>query len=482
MGFWKRIFGGAFTADVIQSEKRGDAVAVEPFVPERKDEAVARLLSGSRNDRSAAAEELGKSRDPDAIGPLVAALSDTSSMVRVAARDALINIGGGRVVDAVEVGLEDGGREKLFYASGVLRALNQTRSIRPLLCVVRNWSDQEARRIAMAAVAELCNRDAVEVVDQLIGFLTDSNPDVSRCAIAALAKVRDSRAVGPLLDVVRRQRHADPKLSASAEASLEQILRDSGDASALEPLVALIRNTDPRYREFAARILGRIGSRPAVEAVVPMLEDIDVDVRRAAAVALNRNWHPNDAAQRARLKVANAEFDGKYHEAVSEGLAAVAPLVNALVSSRNRDGVAEALVKLGSEAVGALISQLSVEQVQVRGARNQNRRWIMHVLGKIGDARALEPLLEALGNKNPSERGNAADALGESGNACAVEPLCRALGDMSMYEIIDGSGLVQSGVVQCRGTIMRLLENFTRCGRCRGPSEDRCAATGGGAM
>jgi HEAT repeat protein len=72
----------------------------------------------------------------------------------------------------------------------------------------------------------------------------------------------------------------------------------------------------------------------------------------------------------------------------------------------------------------------------------------MHVLGKIGDARALEPLLEALGNKNPSERGNAADALGESGNACAVEPLCRALGDMSMYEIIDGSGLVQSGVVQ----------------------------------
>jgi hypothetical protein len=45
------------------------------------------------------------------------------------------------------------------------------------------------------------------------------------------------------------------------------------------------------------------------------------------------------------------------------------------------------------------------------------------VLGKLGDPRAVPPLIKALGDANKTVRGIAASALGQLGDASAVEPL-----------------------------------------------------------
>ena len=45
------------------------------------------------------------------------------------------------------------------------------------------------------------------------------------------------------------------------------------------------------------------------------------------------------------------------------------------------------------------------------------------VLGKLGDARAVQPLIKALGDQNKTVRGIAAPALGQLGDAAAVDPL-----------------------------------------------------------
>ena len=45
------------------------------------------------------------------------------------------------------------------------------------------------------------------------------------------------------------------------------------------------------------------------------------------------------------------------------------------------------------------------------------------VLGKLGDPRAVPPLIKALGDQNKTVRGIAASALGQLGDASAVEPL-----------------------------------------------------------
>ncbi|GAG30218.1 unnamed protein product, partial [marine sediment metagenome] len=50
-------------------------------------------------------------------------------------------------------------------------------------------------------------------------------------------------------------------------------------------------------------------------------------------------------------------------------------------------------------------------------------------LGKIGDARAVEPLIQSLNDSNERFRGQAAVALGELKDNRAVEPLIKALKD-----------------------------------------------------
>jgi HEAT repeat protein len=48
-------------------------------------------------------------------------------------------------------------------------------------------------------------------------------------------------------------------------------------------------------------------------------------------------------------------------------------------------------------------------------------------LGKIGDARAVEPLIDVLSDKGAYVSREAAEALGKIGDASAVEPLIKVL-------------------------------------------------------
>lgn len=83
--------------------------------------------------------------------------------------------------------------------------------------------------------------------------------------------------------------------------------------------------------------------------------------------------------------------------------------------------VAEALGKLGdTRAVEPLIAALQDEDVELRRAAAQ-------ALGEIGDSRAVEPLIAALRDKDIELRRVAARALGEIEDAQAVEPLLATL-------------------------------------------------------
>jgi hypothetical protein len=74
------------------------------------------------------------------------------------------------------------------------------------------------------------------------------------------------------------------------------------------------------------------------------------------------------------------------------------------------------------DQVGALISNLKAPKAITRAAAAE-------ALGKIGDRRAVEPLILALTDKDWGVRLNAAVALGEIGDARALGPLSVALKD-----------------------------------------------------
>jgi beta-lactamase regulating signal transducer with metallopeptidase domain len=78
-------------------------------------------------------------------------------------------------------------------------------------------------------------------------------------------------------------------------------------------------DSDPRMRETAAETLGGLREPSAVEALIAALKDGDVGVRKAAAGALERSgWKPADREQRIRYLLALDKWD----EAVAAGPAA----------------------------------------------------------------------------------------------------------------------------------------------------------------
>lgn len=90
------------------------------------------------------------------------------------------------------------------------------------------------------------------------------------------------------------------------------------------------------------------------------------------------------------------------------------------------DGRWRAAIALGrigdAEAVGPLIEALRDKNKMVRGAAAE-------ALGKIGNAQAVEPLIAALKDKDEFSREMAAKALGDLDNSKAVDPLIEALKD-----------------------------------------------------
>ena len=100
---------------------------------------------------------------------------------------------------------------------------------------------------------------------------------------------------------------------------------------------------------------------------------------------------------------------------------AVEPLIR-LVSTGQLlfvgDNLVEALRNFGAPAIQLLIKALGEGNLAAAEA-----------LGEIGDKRAVEPLIKALGDDDPLVRDHAASALGEIGDKRAVEPLIKVLED-----------------------------------------------------
>jgi len=114
-----------------------------------------------------------------------------------------------------------------------------------------------------------------QVVDPLIEVLNDQNWIVREGAVQALEKIRDPRAIYPLIEALKdtnRKRVSDA-------------LKSIGPA-AFEPVMEALKNEDSRIRMGAAIILGEIKNPAAVDSLVKMKKDKDPSVRQFARSAI----------------------------------------------------------------------------------------------------------------------------------------------------------------------------------------------------
>ena len=266
----------------------------------------------------------------------------------------------------------------------------------------------------MALVLVFCggNTAAVQAdeVDKLINQLKSDNPEVRKEAAEGLTHIKGhikaASAVEPLIATLKDK---DSGIRYNAAHALGKI----GDNRAVGPLIAvLLKDIDGSVRASAAEALGHIGDKGAVEPLILALKDTSEGVRYSVAHALGmlgdkRAVDPlivalNDSCTYVRWNAAEAL--GKIRDKK-----AAEPLIAALKDANPdvRRLAANALSELGEEnAVEVFIVALKNENSDVR-------REAIRALEAIGDGRAIEPLIAALMDKDEGVRIVSADALRE---------------------------------------------------------------------
>jgi len=259
-------------------------------------------------------------------------------------------------------------------AAEALGSLNDARAIEPLTISLKD-EDKDVRLTAAAALDALHWRPQKDEASAQYW--------ISKKVWEPIAEIGQP-AVGPLIEVLTERNWSDCKAAAI-------VLGRIGDPRSIQPLIAALRNSGWGYIGVEVTdALARIGEA-SVEPLIATLSDEESDVRLASARTLGEIGDPR----------------------------AIEPLSRTLKDPHEevRRTAADALGKFGPPTVELLIGALRERVVPCDVIRS---------LGRIGDPRAVEPLISALRDDDWAVRFAAAEALGKLGQP-AMAPLVATL-------------------------------------------------------
>jgi len=191
----------------------------------------------------------------------------------------------------------------------------------------------------------------------------------------------------------------------TVRAGAAKALGRIGDVKAVQPLLKLLKDPEDEVRIAACLALGLFKNSSTFDEITNvLLDDKKIEVRQAAAKALGYTQHP----------------------------AALPYLMEALRDSfwwyereQQAGDLLTAIEKMGSAAVEPLVTALKDNEGAVR-------KYAALILGRIGDARALEPLGMALYDLHHEVGKVSAEALVKFGTA-SFEILVEAMEHPEMW-------------------------------------------------
>jgi HEAT repeat protein len=232
----------------------GRKQAVERLV-ELGEPAVLPLIRAlERHSSTLLMEALGRLRDPRAVAPLVAALTQEDPHLRQAAATALGLIG-------------------------------DPRAVRPLIDAFRVESGDTEDITAWQDAAEALARIREPAVGLLIAALADENSMVRASSADALGRLGDPQAVAPLIMTLG---DGEPHVRLRAAEALGKL----GNEEARDPLAALLSDQDEMVRVYAVRALGDLIRGSLFAPLVSALTDFSIGVRSEALRALAKSAGP----------------------------------------------------------------------------------------------------------------------------------------------------------------------------------------------
>lgn len=252
--------------------------------------------------------------------------------------------------------------------------------------------------VRLTGVRELSRLRDTRAVEPLISVLNDWNADVRGEAVSALGWLHDTRGTEAIITLLNDR---DPSVTYRAAHALSLI----GDTRAVEPLISALQSKDPSLKRAAVESLGRLKDPRAFKPLSVLLRS---DLQAQAQYALiEMGTVVVEPLCRILLDEDNplrfyaAELLTKIHDD-----RAIQPLIFVLGVRVNGIGqlAADGLVRIGAPAVDELIVCLTSEDPEVR-------RLASKALGKIKDERALESLFATLKDENLDVRRQALVAV-----------------------------------------------------------------------
>lgn len=282
--------------------------------------------------------------------------------------------------------------------------------------------DPGTRQVAVRSLRNIGDGQAIEL---LISCLRDDYDRVRWDAADALLAIGEP-VVEPLLRVLEEGENK------YARAEAAGVLGRMKDGRVIDSLIECFRDDDGNVRWIARKALIVMGE-PAAKPLIETLDDPHIRIRKRALKALIQIGKPavgplTAALDDDRLRVRQGSLEAL--EMIGEP--AVLSLLKTLEtgSPRSRWRAAEALGRLGDiRAVAPLIRALHDCTLDVRWKATES-------LGMIGDKRSMEALIEALCDSEKYVRQGAARSLGKIGDERALAPLARVARD-------DGDGDVR---------------------------------------
>jgi len=295
------------------------------------------------------------------------------------------------------------------------------RILRALRTALRNDEAASVRAVAATALADAGAREALP---DLLLAVEDDDPLVRQMAIAALGELGDSRATERLRRALADDRAelrfqavmAFPRVSASAEASIEALLHATHDADAFVCHIAL-RMTD-EVRDGGphdARVLARASA---------LLGHVSAEVRVASAVLVAQGARSSPEAPKEAPAEAPTPPDPR-------ALRILTDVARGQVRTGDHEDEAAAIELCGE--LGLTAAQAGLERRAfggILGLRRDPYAWHARVaLARLGHERARRDILRELGARDRDVCTLAVAAAGRAHLAAARERILALRGD-----------------------------------------------------
>lgn len=282
--------------------------------------------------------------------------------------------------------------------------------------------EEDWRRMRATAA---CLAGGPKAVDGLVHALETAEETIRVEAAGLLARIKDPRAGVPL---VRLLRHPDPAVRKAGALALEQMagVLDEGTAAALVEQLHAVE--DEEHRRV---IIGLLGVLPnAIGPLSAMLKHPEDAARVTAAEILDHLLDPRSAPA-----LVDAMADPVVRDLVAQTLRKLAAIRMRIEDTFNRLRDVEDSVEREEARMAAVINLLGIGRpgVEIFLEYLEDEDWVVReaaadLLGKIGDLRAVAPLMRRLrkdGDTGVKEY--AIKGLGLIGDARPVDMLVEAI-------------------------------------------------------